>query len=156
MHKIPPGWYFVSTPWHVIHLSAKAGDHQKQKLFYPSTCNRNTDPWFGRLIFKLFSDSFWGYWTTFIFKKSSIFQSSYLVHARKFSWNPCWLERNLITTLVWIERKETCAVKKAIEWGERVWHDLKNTQVDYNISHILIQSWYSSPCQECLFGGTTC
>lgn len=33
---------------------------------------------------------------------------------------PLLTGRNLITALVWIERKETCAVKDAVDWGERV------------------------------------
>ena len=157
MYKISPWMVFCKHPMTCHTLKCKSTSLLKTKiilLFHLQQKHRSM-VWKIK-VFNYFPTHFEGTGQPSFWKNLPFFSHLTLVHARKFSWNPCWLERNLITTLVWIERKETCAVKEAIEWGKRVWHDLKSTQVDYNISHILIQSWYSSPCQECLFGGTTC
>lgn len=125
MYKISPWMVFCKHPMTCHTLKCKSTSLLKTKiilLFHLQQKHRSM-VWKIK-VFNYFPTHFEGTGQPSFWKNLQIFQSSYLVHARKFSWNPCWLERNLITTLVWIERKETCErcnrlARKSVTWFKK-------------------------------------
>ena len=155
MYKISPWMVFCKHPMTCHTLKCKSTSLLKTKmilLFHLQQKHRSM-VWKIK-VFNYFPTHFEGTGQPSFWKNLPFFSHlTWFMHGNFHETPADWKE---ILSPLWFGLKERKLVKDAIDWREREWHDLKNTQVDYNISHILIQSWYSSPCQECLFGGTTC